>query len=151
MEFTNQERVRFFKRLTAGIGRALLPGSVNEIEIRLDGTSGTLPNDARIAWMKDAVQRLKVDGDRLNDVFLISDEGCYSYYFIHKMDVTYAYTFGANAGTCQVTFSFSSPGRSETIEGGVMRLSPAQLSALLEGLKWTRVHARRVPRPTATQ
>ena len=37
------------------------------------------------------------------------------------------------------------------IEDGVMRLSPAQLSALLEGLDWTRVHARRVARPTATQ
>jgi transposase len=33
----------------------------------------------------------------------------------------------------------------------VMRLSLAQLSALLEGLDWTRVHARRVVRPTATQ
>ena len=37
------------------------------------------------------------------------------------------------------------------IVDGVMRLSPAQLSALLEGLDWTRVHARRVVRPTATQ
>lgn len=37
------------------------------------------------------------------------------------------------------------------IEDGVMRLSPAQLSALLEGLDWARVHARRVARPTATQ
>jgi transposase len=37
------------------------------------------------------------------------------------------------------------------IADGVMRLSPAQLSALLEGLDWTRVHARRVVRPTATQ
>ena len=41
--------------------------------------------------------------------------------------------------------------RRPKIEDGVMRLSPAQLSALLEGLEWTRVHARRVPRPTATQ
>ena len=38
-----------------------------------------------------------------------------------------------------------------TIADGVMRLSPAQLSALLEGLDWSRVHARRVVRPTATQ
>ena len=37
------------------------------------------------------------------------------------------------------------------IEDGVMRLSPAQLAALLEGLDWSRVHARRVARPTATQ
>ena len=33
---------------------------------------------------------------------------------------------------------------------GVMRLSPAQLSALLEGLDWTRVHMRRVRAPQAT-
>jgi transposase len=37
------------------------------------------------------------------------------------------------------------------IDDGVMRLSPAQLSALLEGLDWSRVHARRVIRPTAAQ
>jgi transposase len=37
------------------------------------------------------------------------------------------------------------------VEDGVMRLSPAQLSALLEGLDWSRVHARRVVRPTAAQ
>lgn len=37
------------------------------------------------------------------------------------------------------------------VQDGVMRLSPAQLSALLEGLDWSRVHARRVVRPTATQ
>lgn len=38
-----------------------------------------------------------------------------------------------------------------TVQDGVMRLSPAQLSALLEGLDWKRVHSRRVVRPTATQ
>ena len=37
------------------------------------------------------------------------------------------------------------------IEDGVMRLSPAQLSALLEGLQWSRVHMRRVRAPQATQ
>lgn len=34
------------------------------------------------------------------------------------------------------------------VEDGVMRLSPAQLSALLEGLDWSRAHAPRVARPT---
>lgn len=36
------------------------------------------------------------------------------------------------------------------IQDGVMRLSPAQLSALLEGLDWSRVHMRRVRAPQAT-
>jgi transposase len=38
-----------------------------------------------------------------------------------------------------------------TVQDGVMRLSPAQLSALMEGLDWGRVHARRVNRPQAAQ
>jgi transposase len=37
------------------------------------------------------------------------------------------------------------------VMNGVMRLSPAQLAALLEGLDWSRVHVPRVLRPKATQ
>jgi len=37
------------------------------------------------------------------------------------------------------------------IQDGVMRLSPAQLAALMEGLDWSRVHMRRVRAPQATQ
>ena len=33
------------------------------------------------------------------------------------------------------------------ISDGVMRLSPAQLAALVDGLDWSRLHARDVPRP----
>ena len=38
-----------------------------------------------------------------------------------------------------------------TISDGVMRLSPAQLAALVEGLDWTRVRAVRTPVPTVIQ
>ena len=34
---------------------------------------------------------------------------------------------------------------------GMMRLSPAQLAALLEGLDWSRVHVPRILRPKAAQ
>src|SRR5215813_5297225 len=37
------------------------------------------------------------------------------------------------------------------IEDGVMRLSAAQLAALIEGLDWMRVRARLVPTPDAVQ
>lgn len=37
------------------------------------------------------------------------------------------------------------------IEDGMMRLSLAQLQALLEGLDWSRVHAVDVPAPLAAQ
>jgi transposase len=37
------------------------------------------------------------------------------------------------------------------IVAGMMRLSPAQLAALLEGLDWSRVHVPRILRPKAVQ
>jgi transposase len=37
------------------------------------------------------------------------------------------------------------------IEDGVMRLSPAQLSALFEGFDWSKVRALRKPKPQAVQ
>lgn len=36
------------------------------------------------------------------------------------------------------------------ITDGVMRLSPAQMAALLDGMDWSRLHVRDVARPTAT-
>ena len=36
------------------------------------------------------------------------------------------------------------------ITGGVMRLTSAQLAALVDGMDWSRLHARDVTRPTAT-
>lgn len=37
------------------------------------------------------------------------------------------------------------------IEDGMMRLTPAQLATLLEGLEWSRIEPRDVVRPSATQ
>jgi transposase len=36
------------------------------------------------------------------------------------------------------------------ISDGVMRLSASQLAALVDGMDWSRLHARDIPHPTAT-
>jgi len=36
------------------------------------------------------------------------------------------------------------------VSDGVMRLTPSQLAVLVDGMDWTRLHARDVARPTAT-
>ncbi len=112
--FTNTERVRFFKRLTAGVARVLGRGDVNDMEISRNIDSKPLPDDPQVSWMNQTVKRLKIDGDRLNDIFLISDEKYYSYYHVLRMDVTFPYTIKANQGSCRVRFSFSSSTRSDT-------------------------------------
>jgi hypothetical protein len=103
----NEERVRYLKRLTAGHLGCLKPGAVNDIDICLDADGPALPDDPQIAWMKQTVKRFNVDGDRLNDIFLISDEKYYKHYYILRMDVTFPFVVSANEGECRVTFSFS--------------------------------------------
>jgi hypothetical protein len=103
----NEERIRYLKRLTAGHAGCLMPGGVNDIDICLDPNGPALPDDPQIAWMKQTVRRFNVDGDRLNDIFLINDERYYKHYYILRMDVTFPFEVAANNGDCRVTFSFS--------------------------------------------
>jgi len=120
----NEERIRYFKRLTAGYGACLHAGSVNDIDICLDTNGPALPDDPQIAWMKQTVRRFNVDGDRLNDIFLINDERYYKHYYILRMDVTFPFLVGPNEGECRVSFSFSgsrSVGPSSELVFEVMR------------------------------
>ena len=110
--FSSVERVLFFKRLTTGVSRVLGTGSVNDMDICRDADSPPLPNDPQVSWMNHSVKRLKIDGERLNDIFLISDEEYYPFYHVLKIDITYPYTISANEGTCRIGFSFSNQGRS---------------------------------------
>lgn len=113
LSFDNEERVRFFKRLTAGKAKRLLKGDVDNIEITFDQTISDLPDDPKISWMKDTVKRLKIDGEKLNDIFLIAEELYYKYYHIQKMDIEFPFRIGTNKGISKICFSFSSPSRKE--------------------------------------
>lgn len=122
----NEERVRYFKRLTAGHAGCLLPGGVNDIEICLDSNGPALPDDPQISWMKQTVRKFNVDGERLNDIFLINDERYYKHYYILRMDVTFPFKVAANEGTCRVTFSFS----------GTRTVSPSS-ELIFEVVRWS--------------
>lgn len=113
--FDNEERVRFFKRLTAGKKPNLSLGTVDNIEINLDQNGPKIPNDPQISWMNKTVKRIKIDGDRLNDIFLISDEKYYKHIHILKMEIEYPFSFGQNSGRCKVVFSFSTPSKKSDI------------------------------------
>lgn len=112
--FTNVERVRFFKRLTGGYGRFIGKGNVNDMEINRDISGPPLPDDPQVSWMNQTVKRLKIDGEKLNDIFLISDEKYYPFYHVQRMDLTFPYTAAANSGDFRVGFFFSTPSRSDS-------------------------------------
>lgn len=112
--FKNTERVRFFKRLTSGTAKSLSTGDVNDIEISRDMEEGNLPPDPKVEWLNQPIKKIRIDGDRLNDVFLISEEIYYRFYHILRMDIIYSFAFGANTGKCRICFSFSSSSRANS-------------------------------------
>jgi hypothetical protein len=83
------------------------------MEISRDISGPPLPDDPQVSWMNQTVKRLKIDGDKLNNVFLISDEKYYEFYHVQRMDIRYPYASGANEGSCRVGFFFSNPNKSE--------------------------------------
>lgn len=109
--FEEIERVRFFKRLTAGQGKFLILDNVNELVISREASTKSLPDDPKVSWMNQTVKYMTIDGNRLHNIFLISDEKYYQYYFIDNMELTYKYEFGVNKGQVKIAFFFSSSSR----------------------------------------
>lgn len=108
--FQNDERVRFFKRLTAGLAPGLGAGTVIEMEINRDKDGPALPADPQVEWLNQTVRRLKIDGDKLNEVFLISDERYYKFYHVQRMELRYEeFALGTNSGSAKVSVFFSAP------------------------------------------
>lgn len=114
--FKEIERVRFFKRLTAGQGVFLILDNVNELVISREASTKPLPDDPKVSWMNQTVKYMTIDGDRLHNIFLISDEKYYQYYFIDNMELTYKYEFGINKGQVKIAFFFSSSSRKKDFD-----------------------------------
>lgn len=114
--FEEIERVRFFKRLTTGHGAYLILDDVNEIVISREASTNPLPDDPKVSWMNQTVKHMTIDGDRLHNIFLISDEEYYQYYFINNMELTYKYEFAINKGQVKVAFFFSSSSRKKDFD-----------------------------------
>lgn len=124
--FTNIERVKFFKSLSAGHGSVLATGDVDDVEIFLDPTKPDLPKDAEIDWMRDSVESLRIGGNKLNDLFLLQKEDFYDYFNIRTMIVDYPFTFGANEGKCKITFFFEKPSKPEMLSDSEFTISHAR-------------------------
>jgi len=106
--FEDAERVRFFKRLTSGLGKDIQLDNVNEIIISREASTVDLPNEPEVSWMNQTVKSMKIDGEKLHDIFLISNEKYYEYYYIHRMNLSFNYELGNNSGRFKVSFFFSS-------------------------------------------
>ncbi|MDO8990057.1 MAG: hypothetical protein Q7U91_10540 [Sideroxyarcus sp.] len=104
--FNNEERIQFFLLLTGATGKALNFDELSEIEIIRDESAGSLPNDPAISWMEGKVKKIRVSGEKLDKLGLITNKGFHRYCFLIKMSARYQFQSGANKGSCAVDFWF---------------------------------------------
>lgn len=105
-DFTNEERVWFFLKLT-GIATADLTFiELVEVEMLRDESAGSLPNDPAINWMEGKVRRIKVGGEKLDQLGLIKSKAFHHYCQITKMNATYRFQQGGTGGECGICFWF---------------------------------------------
>lgn len=124
--FTNPQRVRFFNYLSVGKDDILGVGNIDNVEIVLDPENPNLPDDTEISWMKDIVKSMRIDGDKLNEIFLLQNEKFYDYFSIQSMDVDYPFTIHSNTGTCRVTYFFPKPSKSDSIGSSELSIEHAR-------------------------
>ena len=106
-DFDNSERIRFFLQLTSINTPELSFKEIGDFEIIRDQEAGELPKDPKIEWMEGRVNKIKINGNDLGKIFLLQDLNYYPYYWLIKMNATYAFKFGANVGECGIGFLFS--------------------------------------------
>ena len=135
-DFTNNERIRFFLKLTSVSTPEFSFKEIGNFEIIRDQEAGTLPKEQRIEWMEGYVKKIQIRGSDLGKIFLLQEECYYQYYYLIKMAATYAFKFGANAGECSIDFSFAGKTtRDDNYSGTVFDFGIERLSRLEEGSK----------------
>lgn len=106
-DFSNEERVQFFIKLTGASAKSLSFDELSDIEIVRDETAGPLPDEPAISWMEGKVKRIRINGEKLNELGLLSNNAFHRHCFLVKMSASYNYQEGANTGKCTVIFSFT--------------------------------------------
>ncbi|WP_452009352.1 hypothetical protein [Azospirillum largimobile] len=91
-------------------------GDVNDMEITRERINVPLPKDPAISWMANAVRKMRIDGSRLNEVFLFADESFYKFYHVPRIDITYPFKIDANSGCVRISYLFVSAKADEDVE-----------------------------------
>lgn len=129
--FDNNDRIRFFLRLTSTSDAEFTCKEIGDFEIIRDQEAGALPKDQQIAWMEGRVSKIKINGNDLGKVFLLHEPKYYPFYFLVKMTVIYTFKFGANAGDCGIEFLFAGKSTKDNdYSGTIFNFSIGKLSRI---------------------
>lgn len=125
--FENKNRILFLLRLAGDKGISNIPGQIVDLNIKPNEARGSLDSLPELKIFEGSIKNMRMDGDKLNEILLLTNDSMYEYFFLTKVVVDYSFTFGALGGKCSVLYYFQ-------IARGEDRLAAAPFSFGIEAV-----------------
>lgn len=105
--FTNEQRIFFLMKFPGLNGQdGLSFVKLADLALALDANVPS-PDEARLIWMKDSVNKLTLSGDALQNVFFVNDPTCWKHLLVWRTEARYEFDTVDFSGSIEVTFEFS--------------------------------------------
>lgn len=104
--FSNKNRILFLLRLAGGFHEKQPPGKIIDINIKKNEGMEELPSSSETWLLERTVRNLKIDGDELNKILILSRQEYYDYFFLTNITVEYSFEVGQHKGSCTIVYSF---------------------------------------------
>lgn len=111
-DFSNEERIPFFINFTDTLNQNLTFENIINMDIEIDENE-KLPSDSQIKWMEDKIKRFKFDGNKIEDIDLITQNKNHKYLKCWGMIAEYKFDSKEGKGNCKINFSFQKSGKNE--------------------------------------
>jgi len=106
-DFNNRERILLLKRFSDTKGSKLTLGKIVDVLITIDESIPNFPKDREIGWMNKVIKNLRINGDDLGQLLLISNERYPDYFIIRDINIIYNLTNGVNSVEIKVNYNFN--------------------------------------------
>lgn len=114
-DMTNEERLQF---LLAFTDNSILTDiefiDITSIEIEIDETA-TLPDSSKIKWMEDKIKKLKLDGKKIEDIEILTNNANHKYLKCWGLVAEYKFDnpITSGSGTTIIDFRFNVANKNE--------------------------------------
>ena len=109
--FNNEKRIEFFWKLTGEINNGFMTfDRITDIDVKPDNNK-TIPSNLDIKWMANNINRLHINGERIQDTHFISNKKCHPYLIIWHMEAKYSFDDHVAKGNCRINYEFSNYGK----------------------------------------
>lgn len=110
-DFNNEERIKFMNRLSDSLNENFSLGRINDLLITIDQNVPDFPKDKEIYWLHKVINNMRIDGEELNQLLIITNSHYHKHFIITDINICYDYKLKANEGSVLVNFSFSGNSR----------------------------------------